>query len=258
MKVKELFDLTGKVALITGGSVGLGKQMALGLAETGADIAICARKQERCVETAEEISGLGVRVLPLACDVANEEDVIAMVSQVISEFGKIDILINNAGATWGGPPQDLKLGDWEKVFRTNVHGVFLCSKTVGRRMIDRGTGKIINLASVAGLGGADSEVFDAIPYNTSKGAVINFTRDLAVKWAPYNIQVNAIAPGWFPTNMTKRFLDAKRDILLQNIPAKRWGNDDDLKGVTVLLASSASNYITGQIFVVDGGQTAVV
>jgi len=253
--VKQLFDLTGRVAIITGGSIGLGRQMAEGLAEMGANIVLCARKQERCLQAAEELQQLGVKASALACDVKNPASIQEVVDATLSQFGKIDVLINNAGISWGAPVEEMRLEDWNKVIETNLTGTFLCAQAVGKVMIRQGRGKIINIASVAGLGGAPPEL-SAIGYHASKGGVIAFTKDLACKWAAHNIQVNAIAPGWFPTHMSSRVLDHHQDLFLSHIPLRRFGNEHDLKGAAVFLASDASNYVTGHVLVVDGGQSA--
>lgn len=255
MNVKQLFDLTGRVAIITGGSIGLGRQMAEGLADMGADIVLCARKEERCHEAAEVLQRLGVKALALACDVKSPTSIQEMVDAVVAQFGRIDILINNAGISWGAPVEEMRLEDWNKVIETNLTGTFLCSQAVGKIMIRQGRGKIINIASVAGLGGAPPEL-PAIGYHASKGGVISFTKDLACKWAGHNIQVNAIAPGWFPTHMSNRVLERYKELFLSHIPLRRFGGEDDLKGAAVFLASDASNYVTGHVLVVDGGQTA--
>jgi NAD(P)-dependent dehydrogenase (short-subunit alcohol dehydrogenase family) len=253
--VKQLLDLTGRVALVTGGSIGLGRQIAEGLAEMGANVALCARKQERCQQTAEEIQRLGVKALALACDVKNRASIKDAVDATLSEFGQIDILINNAGISWGAPAEEMSLEDWNKVIETNLTGSFLCAQAVGKIMIRQGRGKIINIASVAGLAGAPPEL-PAIGYHASKGGVISFTKDLACKWAVHNIQVNAIAPGWFPTHMSNRVLEHHKDLFLSQIPMRRFGGEHDLKGAAVFLASDASNYVTGHVLVVDGGQSA--
>ncbi|MGE5575571.1 MAG: SDR family oxidoreductase [Syntrophothermus sp.] len=256
MNVRQLFDLTGRVAVVTGGSMGLGIQFARALAELGANLALCARKVERCEEAAEELRQLGVKALALQCDVTNPADVQALVDRTLEEFGRIDILVNNAGVSWGGPMEDLPLEQWNKVMAANVTGTFLCTQAVGRLMIQQKGGKIINLASVAGLGGSPPEVMDAVVYSASKGAVIAFTRDLACKWAKYNINVNAIAPGWFPTHMSEWIIEHRKDLLLPHIPLGRFGGEDDLKGAIAFLASDASNYVTGHVLVVDGGVSA--
>ena len=256
MDSKKLFDLTGQVAVITGGSIGLGRQMAEGLAEMGADVVLSARKKERCQQAADEIKQKGVRTLAVGCDVARQEDVQGLIDVTMKEFGKIDILVNNAGIAWGAPVEKMKLEDWNKVLQTNLTGTFLCSQAAGKVMISQKRGKIINIASVSGLGGAPAEVIDAIGYHASKGAVIAFTKDLACKWARHNIQVNAIAPGWFPSHMSQPVLDHQGEAVLQGIPQGRYGGENDLKGAAVYLASAASDYVTGHVLVVDGGQTA--
>lgn len=255
INVKHLFDLTGRVAIITGGSIGLGRQMAEGVAEMGANLVLCARKAERCQQAAEELRQLGVKTLSLACDVKNQASVEGLVDATVTQFGRIDILINNAGISWGAPVEEMRLEDWNKVIETNLTGSFLCAQAVGKIMIRQGRGKIINVASVAGLGGAPPEL-PAIGYHASKGGVIAFTKDLACKWATHNIQVNAIAPGWFPTHMSSRVIERHKELFLSHIPARRFGNEHDLKGAAVFLASAASDYVTGQVLVVDGGQTA--
>jgi gluconate 5-dehydrogenase len=252
--VKQLFDLTGRVAIITGGSIGLGRQMAEALAEVGANLVLCARKKERCEEAAHTLEKLGVRVLALGCDVKDQASVEQLVAATVSEFGRIDILINNAGISWGAPTEKMTLAEWNKVIETNLTGTFLCAQAAGRIMLKQERGKIINMASVSGLKGAPPEAVEAIAYHASKGGVISFTRDLAVKWARHNIQVNAIAPGWFPTHMSDKVIEHKRDYLLSHIPARRFGTDHDLKGAAVFLASDASAYVNGHVLVVDGGQ----
>ncbi|MEW6144057.1 MAG: glucose 1-dehydrogenase [Thermodesulfobacteriota bacterium] len=256
MNVKELFDLTGRTAVVTGGYTGIGKQMVLALAEAGADVVVCARNLEGCENTAREIAGIaGVKTLPLKCDVSSEADVIKMVSDTVAEFEKLDILVNNAGIAMGGLPEDTKLEDWEKIIGINLTGTFLCSREAAKVMIKSGGGKIINISSVMGY--QTTSLVSAPAYVASKGAVVTLTKDLAVRWIKHNICVNAIAPGWFPTNMTEPVLSPefmnKGDELLASIPAGRFGGEDDLKGVTVLLASRASDYITGEVIVVDGG-----
>lgn len=255
VSVRQLFDLTGRVAIVTGGSIGLGRQIAEALAEMGANLALCARKQERCQQAAEELQQLGVNALALTCDVKDQASVQQLIDDTFSQFGRIDILVNNAGISWGAPTEDMTLEDWNKVIETNLTGTFLCAQAAGKVMIRQGRGKIINIASVAGLGGAPPEL-PAIGYHASKGGVISFTKDLACKWAHHNIQVNAIAPGWFPTHMSNRILERYKDLFLSHIPLGRFGSDHDLKGTAVFLASDASDYVTGHVLVVDGGQSA--
>src|SRR6267143_2419928 len=255
MKPRQMFDLEGRVAIITGGSDGLGRQMAEGLAEMGANLVLCARKKERCQEAAEVLQKLGVKTLALGCDVKNPANVQEVVDATVSEFGRIDILVNNAGTSWGAPVEEMRLEHWNKVIETNLTGTFLFSQAVGKIMISQRRGKIINIASVAGIRGASPE-FQAVGYHASKGGVIIFTKDLACKWGIHNIQVNSIAPGWFPTNMSQVLIERNRDTFLKTIPMRRFGNDHDLKGAAVFLASDASDFVTGHVLVVDGGQTA--
>jgi gluconate 5-dehydrogenase len=255
MNAKQLFDLSGRVAIITGGSIGLGRQMAEGLAEMGANLVLCARKKERCEQAAEQLNSLGVRTLALACDVKNPDQVNGVVQQTLSQFGRIDILVNNAGTSWGAPVEEMRLEHWNKVIETNLTGTFLFAQAVGKIMQPQRRGKIINIASVAGIQGAPPQ-FQAIGYHASKGGVIAFTKDLACKWGVHNIQVNAIAPGWFPTHMSEAVLERNRDTFLKNIPLSRFGSDHDLKGAAAFLASDASDFVTGHVLVVDGGQTA--
>jgi gluconate 5-dehydrogenase len=255
MNIKQLFDLTGRVAIVSGGSIGLGRQMAEGLAEMGANLVLCARKKERCEEAAETLRSLGVQTLALGCDVKDKAAIRQVVEETLAKFGRVDILVNNAGVSWGASVEEMTLEQWDKVLSTNLTGTFLFCQAVGKAMVAQRSGKIINIASVAGLGGESAEL-QAIGYHASKGGVIAFTKDLACKWAPHNIQVNAIAPGWFPTHMSGWVIEHRRDSLLAKIPAGRFGGDHDLKGAAVFLASDASAYVTGHVLVVDGGQTA--
>jgi NAD(P)-dependent dehydrogenase (short-subunit alcohol dehydrogenase family) len=255
VNVKQLFDLTGRVAIVSGGSMGLGLQMAEGLAEMGANLVLCARKKERCAEAAESLRSHGVQTVALGCDVREKAAIQQVVEETLDKFGRVDILINNAGVSWGAPVEEMTLEQWDKVLSTNLTGTFLFCQAVVRAMAAQGSGKIINIASVAGLGGASAEL-QAIGYHASKGGVIAFTKDLACKWATRNIQVNAIAPGWFPTHMSGWIIEHRKDSLLARIPMGRFGGDHDLKGAAVFLASDASAYVTGHVLVVDGGQTA--
>src|ERR1700722_675056 len=255
MNVRKLFDLTGRVAIVSGGSMGLGLQMAEGLAEMGANLVLCARKKERCDEAAEALRSLGSEALALSCDAKDKTSINKVVEETLAKFGRVDILINNAGASWGAPIEEMTLEQWDKVLSTNLTGTFLFCQAVGKAMTAQGMGKIINIASVAGLGGGAAEL-QAIGYHASKGGVIAFTKDLACKWTSRKIQVNAIAPGWFPTHMSERVIENHKKSLLVKIPMGRFGSDHDLKGAAVFLASDASAYVTGHVLVVDGGQTA--
>ena len=254
MNTKELFDLTGRVAIVTGGSIGLGRQMAEGLAEMGANLVLCARKKERCEQAAGELKQLGVKTMALGCDVRIPDQIQKAVEETMSQFGQIDILVNNAGTSWGAPVEEMRLEHWNKVIETNLTATFLFSQAAGKHMVSRRRGKIINIASVAGLQGAPPE-FQAIGYHASKGGVIAFTKDLACKWGMHNVQVNAIAPGWFPTHMSEVVIERNRDAFLKRIPLGRFGGNNDLKGAAVFLASNASDFVTGHVLVVDGGQT---
>ena len=222
----------------------------------GANVVLAARQVERCREAAEEIRQLGTQALAVKCDVTDYESVNQMVNQTVEEFGSVDILVNNAGISWAGSPESISVADWQKVIDINITGTFLCSQAAGRVMIDQKKGKIINVSSVAGLRGSDPETLDAIAYNTSKGAIGNFTRDLACKWARYNINVNAIAPGWFPTHLSGSLIKHRREALMSGIPLQRFGQEDEIKGAMVFLAADAYNYMTGHTLVVDGGITA--
>lgn len=256
MHIQELFNLSGKVAIVTGGGRGLGEQIAVGLAEAGADVVVCSRKQAACDEVAEQIRSLGRKSLSIACDVTVPEDVQRVVDETISTFGKIDILVNNSGISWGAPVEEYPLEKFNQVLNVNVTGAFLMSQAAGRHMLEQKYGKIINIASVAGLVGSDPRVMNAIGYNASKGAVISFTKDLAVKWARKGITVNALAPGFFPSKMSNALLERFGDKILEGTPMGRFGGEDDLKGAALFLASDASAFVTGQVIPVDGGATA--
>jgi NAD(P)-dependent dehydrogenase (short-subunit alcohol dehydrogenase family) len=253
MHVSELFSLKGKVAIVTGGGRGLGEQIAIGFAEAGANVVVCSRRVEACEEVSGKLKEIGVDSLALKCDITNPEDVKNVVEQTVDKFGRIDILVNNSGASWGAPAEEMPLEAWQKVLNVNVTGTFLMSQAAGKVMLEQRSGKIINIASVAGLKGSNPKVMDAIGYNASKGAVITFTKDLAAKWGPRGIYVNAIAPGFFPTKMSKGLLEKGGQEILEGTPLRKFGSDTDLKGVAVFLAASASDYITGDVVIVDGG-----
>ena len=260
MSLKKLFDLSGRVALITGGSRGLGLQMAEGLGEMGASVALTARKRDELDEAVRHLEGLGVKAFAIPCDMADAKAIGPMVEAVIAKLGAIDILVNNAGTTWGASTAEHPLEAWQKVVDLNLTAMFVASQEVGKRcMLPRKSGKVINIASILGLiGGGDAERPATIAYNTTKGGVVNFTRSLAAEWAPHNINVNAIAPGFFPTKMTQGLRKMLGDDrLAARAPMNRMGGPEDLKGLAVLLASDASAFITGQIVAVDGGVTAV-
>lgn len=257
MGVKDLFKLDGRVALITGGSRGLGLQMAEALGEMGCRLAITARKRDELAQAREHLQALGYEALPVVGDLQETEQIGAMVDQVLAAYGQIDILVNNAGASWGAPAEDYPDAAWHKVMNLNVNAPFFLSREVGRRsMIPRQQGKIINIASVAGLKGTASGVH-TIAYNTSKAALINFTRTLAAEWGRYNINVNAICPGFFPSKMSAGLLEQVQDAVIARAPLHRIGGEEDLKGSVVFLASEASRHITGQYLAVDGGTCIV-
>ncbi len=254
-----LFSMAGKTALITGGSRGLGFQMAQALGQAGAKIMISSRKSGDLEQAASQLAKEGIDVAWHAADASREDDINALVHAAMAALGRIDILINNAGATWGAPAQDHPVSAWDKVMNLNVRGYFLLSQAVANAsMIPNRSGSIINVASIAGLGG-NPPFMQTIAYNTSKGAVINFTRALACEWGALGIRVNAIAPGFFPSKMTQGILDmVGSDTIAQHAPLQRVGDEDDLKGVTLLFASAAGKHITGQTLAVDGGVSAQV
>ncbi|CAM3972793.1 SDR family oxidoreductase [Alicyclobacillus pomorum] len=256
MDVFDLFRLNGKVALITGGGRGLGEQIARAYVEAGAKVVLCSRRVENCEKVKEELIAMGGEAVALPLDLTKPDSVNEVVEKILNHFGQIDILVNNSGASWGAPAFEMPYEAWMKVIQTNLTGTFLMSQAVGRHMKEHGGGKIINIASVAGLRGTPPEVLDAVGYNASKGGVITLTRDLAVKWARYNIYVNAIAPGFFPTKMTKDVLAKGGDQITSNTPLRRVGGDRDLQGAALYFASAASDFVTGQILAVDGGSVA--
>lgn len=255
MKIQGLFSLKGRVAVVTGGGRGIGKFIATGLAEAGANVAVASRKVNNCIEVAKKLEVLGVKALPVKCDLEKVEDIDHLVNATMESFGRIDILVNNAGLTWGAPTLEYPLDKWEKVINVNLRAVFLLCRNVANIMAKQKQGKIINVTSVLGFLGATEEMNPAVAYNASKGGINALTFDLAVKLAKYNINVNAIAPGYFDTDL----LDyAKGDAgflkkFIDKIPMARLGGEDDIKGAAVFLASDASNYLTGHILCVDGG-----
>ena len=256
---QQLFSLSGKTALITGGSRGLGLQMAEALGEQGARIVLSSRKQLELDEAVSHLSSLGIDATAFAADLAEPSQIEALAAAGMQHLGHIDILINNAGATWGAPAEDHPVEAWDKVMNLNVRSIFLMSQAVGKAsMIPRGYGRIINIASIAGLSGNPPGTMKTIAYNTSKAAVINFTRTLAGEWGAYGITVNAIAPGFFPSKMTKGVLAAiGEDKLAQGAPLGRIGDGEDMKGAALLFASDAGKHITGQTLAIDGGVSAV-
>ena len=256
MHVRTLFDLSGKVAVVTGGSRGLGLEMAIGCGEAGAAVAITARRESWLRSAEDEIRGHGIDCLAMTCDVSLPADAEAVCAAVMARFGRIDVLVNNAGISWGAPAETMSLERWQEVLATNATGCFLMSQAVGREMIRAGGGSIVNIASVNGMMGTAPEVLDAVGYAASKGAVISLTRDLAVKWARHGVRVNAVAPGFFETRMSHGVVEKAGDAIERLTPMGRIGHPGELKGVVLFLASAASNYITGQVLAVDGGMTA--
>lgn len=262
MSVKKLFDLSGRVAVVTGGSVGIGNQMAEGLAEAGANVVLAARRVERCEQAADKIiKETGVKALPVKCDVSNQDSVNDLIATTVKEFGKIDIMVNNAGVVWGESSLTLSLKGWKKCLDINLNGCFFGCQAAGREMVKQKYGKIINITSVTGIVGFETDVDSAecLSYQVSKGGIYIMTKDLAVKWARYGITVNAICPGYFPTEVTQFTIGSEQGDLLMSshIPMKRWGGDEDLKGAAVFLASDASAYVTGCNLNVDGGYLAM-
>jgi len=254
MSVKQLLDLTGKIALVTGGSRGLGLQIAEALGEMGAKLAISARKPDELEEAREHLAKQRIEALPLACDISRPEAIEPMVSKLLERHGKVDVLVNNAGATWGAPAEDHPLEAWQKLVNLNLTGTFLVTQAVGKRsMIPNRYGRIINVASIAGLRGNPVDMLETLGYNTTKGGLVNFTRALAAEWGEHGITVNAIAPGFFPSKMTQASLEKLGEKIVARTPLRRLGDAEDLKGLVVLLASDASRHISGQIIAVDGG-----
>ncbi len=258
-RVAELFSLQGQQALITGGSRGLGLQIAYALGEQGARVLLVARKEAELQQAVAGLQAAGIAAEALVADLSTAEGVEQCASQVLARTSRIDILVNNAGATWGAPAEDYPLSAWDKVMNLNLRSVFLLTQAIGRGMIAAGHGRIINIASIAGLGGNAPGTMQTLAYNTSKAALINFTRTLAAEWGRHGITVNALAPGFFPSRMTQGILQQfGEEKLSANAPLQRLGDDDDLKGAAVLFASAAGKHITGQLLAVDGGLSAVL
>ena len=255
MHVREMFDLSGKVAIVTGGSRGLGLEIAEGLAEAGAAVAITGRRRQWLGPAESALRLLGADVLSVEADVADPGGVRRTVEATVERWGGIDILVNNAGLSWGAPSLDYPLDKWQLTLAVNLTGVWLMSQAVAPHLIARGGGKIVNMSSVTGQLGLDPELQDTVPYNASKGGVDALTRDLAVKWARHNIHVNAVAPGYFPTRMTEHLVKTVGDRMRELSPLQRLGRAGELKGVVVFLASRAADFVTGQVLNVDGGAT---
>jgi gluconate 5-dehydrogenase len=252
--IQELFALNGRVAIVTGASRGLGEEMAEGLAEAGAALMICARREQWLTPTIERFAARGFRVAGLVADVSKQSDVQAVVDRTMASYGRLDILVNNAGITWGARPEDMALDKWQKVIDVNLTGAFLFAQAAGREMLERGYGRIINIASIAGLHAAVDGPHYA-PYAASKAGLMGLTRELAASWGRHGIRVNAIAPGFFHSRLADPVLPLVEPAIKATCPIPRIGAEGELKGVCVFLASDASNYITGQTIVVDGGRT---
>jgi len=255
----NLFDLTGRTALITGGSRGLGLQMAEALGSQGAVVLLSARKVDELRQAQAHLQGLGIEAHVVAGDVAKDADLMSLAEAAMEALGHVDILINNAGVSWGAPAEDYPAEAWDKVFNLNIRGLFLLTQQIGKRsMIPRRYGRIVNIASIAGLRGNPPGAMRTIAYNSSKGALVNFTRALAGEWGQYGITVNALAPGFFPSKMSNALIKTLgEEALIGNSPLQRLGDDEDLKGATLLFASDAGKHITGQVLAVDGGYSAV-
>ncbi len=258
MSVKKLFDLSGRRAIITGGSRGLGLQIAEALGEQGAELVLAARKRDELDSAVAHLEKLGIKAHPIATDLSKPEGVSALVEESLALLGGCEILVNNAGAAWGAPAEDHPLDGWLKLINLNLTSVFLLTQAIGKRaMIPKRYGRIVTVASIAGLRGNPVGGNKTLAYNTTKGGLVNFTRALAGEWGPHNITVNALAPGFFPSKMTTATLDEGTDFIKSLTPLNRIGDAEDLKGAALLFASDAGKHITGQILAVDGGTTAV-
>jgi len=248
-----MFDLTGKVAIVTGGYQGIGRGIAEGLAEAGSDVVICARNYDRCVDACSEIEKLGVKTLPIRCDISKTEEVKNLVSETVKEMGRINILVNNAGV--GGsekPVLEMSDEDWDHAVNIDLRGAFLCSREAAKKMIKQGGGKIINVSSIAGF----IAMANMSAYCASKGGLLQLTKVMALEFIRYNIQVNALCPGYFLTPLNRTFFESEvgQKIIKKNIPMGRLGNPEELKGTAIYLASSATDFMTGSAIVIDGGQ----
>lgn len=259
MTDKNLFDLSGRTALITGGSRGLGLQIAEALGGHGAKLVLTSRKADELEQARAHLRKSGIEADWIAADASKEEDIGMLAETAIEKLGHVDILVNNAGASWGAPAEDYPVEAWDKVFDLNIRGLFLLTQRIGKRsMIPRKYGRILNIASIAGLRGNPPGPMQTIAYNTSKGALVNFTRTLAGEWGRHGITVNALAPGFFPSKMSNALIRTLgEEALIGNSPLQRLGDDEDLKGAALLFASDAGKHITGQILAVDGGYSAV-
>ena len=252
--IQDLFTLAGRVAIVTGGSRGLGEEMAEGLAEAGAALMLCARREEWLTPTLERFGSQGIRVERMLADVSRPADVQAVVDRTMQTYGQVDILVNNAGITWGARPEEMPLDKWQKVLDVNLTGAFLFAQAAGREMLKREYGRIINIASIAGLHASVRGPHYA-PYSATKAGLMGLTRELAASWGRQGVRVNAIAPGFFHSRLADPALPLAEPSIKASCPIPRVGAPGELKGVCVFLAADASNYITGQTIVVDGGRT---
>ena len=248
------FDFSGEVAVVTGGSRGLGLEIAEGFGRAGASVVITARREQWLREAEQQLRDQGITVLALVGDVAEPTSVEQMTQQIQVTYGKVDILVNNAGLTWGTPAESMPFERWQQVINANVTGTFLMSQALGRQMLEREKGSIISVASIAGLGGGQ---LNTVGYNASKAAVINLTRALAVEWGPRNVRVNCIAPGLFRTRMTEGIISQGAETVVANTsPLRRIGQPGEIAPTVLFLASEGANYITGQVIPIDGGSSA--
>jgi gluconate 5-dehydrogenase len=259
VRVQELFDLSGRTALVTGGGRGIGRHIAIGLAEAGADVIVASRRLAACEETAAAVRALGRRGTAFECDVASPAAIERLVDRSLAASPRLDVLVNDAGVVWGAPTLDYPLEGWDRVFAVNVRGLWLLSQRVARHMRDAGGGAIVHVSSINGMGGAWEHEQAAIAYNASKGAVLTLTKDMAVKLAPHRIRVNGIAPGPFRTDMMRHLtVDEETErAFYTKVPLGRSGGEDDIKGAVVFLASDAAAFVTGHTLVVDGGMRAL-
>jgi gluconate 5-dehydrogenase len=257
MSVRSKLDLTGRKAIVTGGSRGLGLQIAEGLGEMGAQVLLTARKADELEQAVAHLKAMGIAASAIPADMSRPDAVVPFAEAALAQLGEVDILVNNAGANWAAPMEDYPLEAWLKLLTVNLTSVFLLTQTIGRRsMIPRRHGKVLNVASIAGLRGNRPDEGEMIGYNTTKGGLVNFTRTLAAEWGEHNINVNALAPSFFETKMTRGLLAKVGDELTAHAPLRRLGDEEDLKGPALLLCSEAGKHITGQILAVDGGVMA--
>ena len=256
MHIRELFDLTDKVAIVTGGSRGLGKEIATGLGEAGAKVAITARREQELMSTNQELESMGIECLPIVADVSEVGDVKRTLARTLERWGKVDILVNNAGVVWAAPPDQMTLDKWDYVMNINARGTFICCQEIGKEMIKQKSGNIINISSTVGVTGVDPNSGQFIGYQASKAAIIIMTKQLAVEWAVHNIRVNCAAPSFLATRLTNALIKRTGENMVRWIPMGRVGRPDEIKGTAVFLASEASSYITGQVICLDGGTTA--